>query len=172
MRFLLALAAAAALATGALAQPQAAPDCSAPEHRAFDFWLGEWDVYRTGADEIAGRSTIAAADNGCVVTEHFRSVGAAYSGRSLNLYDRETGRWRQIWMDSTGDITDFQGGPTETGMMLTAENDVSPQERTPHQTRMIFVREANGDVRQIGQASADGVTWAGRYDFTYRRRAP
>ncbi|MES1201421.1 MAG: hypothetical protein ABUS57_08220 [Pseudomonadota bacterium] len=145
------------------------PDCSAAQHRAFDFWLGEWDAYVTGTDNLAGHSTIASEDSGCVITEHWRSVGQPYTGRSLNLYDRATGHWRQNWADSTGDVTDFVGDPTADGMQLTAPNDVSPGLPTPHFTRMTFTRNADGSVRQLGESSADGHAWTTRYDFTYRR---
>lgn len=158
------------LVQGAHAQPQR-PDCSAPQHRAFDFWLGEWDAYVTGTDQLAGRSTIASEDAGCVITEHWRSEGAPFSGRSLNLYDRAIGHWRQTWVDSVGDVTDFVGDPTPDGMQLTAPNDVSPNNPTPHFTRMTFTKNADGSVRQLGESSADGRTWTVRYDYTYRHHA-
>lgn len=174
MRVIAFAAAAAALSASALADsaPPAQPpppDCSASEHRAFDFWIGEWDVYRTGTTSpMVGRSTIASEDGGCVITEHWRSLRAAFTGRSLNLYDRDTRHWRQFWVDSTGDVTDFVGGPTPTGMQLTATGDTEPGDETPHFTRMTFTHNADGAVRQLGESSSDGITWTTRYDFTYR----
>jgi hypothetical protein len=154
------------------ATPQQQPDCRTPAHRAFDFWVGEWDVYVTGADTLAGRSTIAAEDNGCVITEHWRSQRAPYTGRSLNIYDRATGHWEQFWVDSQGDITHFIGGPTENGMRLTAEDDVGPQNPAPVFNRMTFTHNSDGSVRQHGEVSSDrGRTWTTRYDFTYRKRS-
>lgn len=164
-----------ALLTLVLALPAAAqqapppPDCSAAEHRAFDFWLGEWDAYVSGSDTLAGRSTIAREDKGCVITEHWRSARSDFTGRSLNLYDRASGAWRQFWVDSQGDVTVFVGAATATGMQLTAEGDVSPQQSTPHFNRMTFTRNDDGSVRQHGEVSSDGNTWTTSYDFTYRR---
>jgi hypothetical protein len=167
-----AIAAFAALTPSASAQTQqpAPPTCEAREHRAFDFWIGEWDAYVTGTENLAGRSSIRSEDAGCVITEHWTSVGQPYSGRSLNLYDRASGRWEQFWVDSTGEVTRFVGGPHEGGMRLTDPANVTARSSTPVQTRMTFTPNPDGTVRQHGESSTDGVSWTSRYDFTYRRR--
>jgi hypothetical protein len=168
------LAAAVALlfATAPIAAAQTpappSPTCEAPEHRAFDFWIGEWDAYVTGTENLAGRSTIAREDTGCVITEHWRSERVAYTGRSLNLYDRESGKWEQFWVDSTGEVTHFVGGPTATGMQLVDANNRAAGQPAPVHTRMTFTANPDGSVRQFGETSADGVSWAASYDFTYR----
>ncbi|MGE3931368.1 MAG: hypothetical protein AB7G05_14495 [Hyphomonadaceae bacterium] len=175
MRRLLALSAlAVALAiSGASAQQAPPPACQDAAHRAFDFWIGEWQAYVSGTDTLAGRSTIRVEDGGCVITEHWRSEGAPFSGRSLNIYSAQKGHWEQFWVDSSGDITHFIGAPTaDANMQLTAEDDVGPQRPEPIFSRMTFTVNADGSVRQHGEASTDrGATWSDRYDFTYRRVA-
>lgn len=151
------------------AAPQALPACAAAEHRAFDFWIGEWDAYVTGTENLAGRSSIRSEDGGCVITEHWQSQQAGFSGRSLNMYDRATGQWNQYWMDSTGEITRFVGGPHEGGMRLTDPANVTAGQ-PQHHTRMTFSVNPDGSVRQHGETSPDGAVWTSRYDFTYRRR--
>lgn len=169
-RLLIALAA-LCVAPAALAQQQPAqPTCAAAEHRAFDFWIGEWDVYVTGSENLAGRSSITSADSGCVITEHWRSARGSFSGRSLNLYDRATGQWNQFWVDSTGEVTRFVGGPHQGGMRLTDPANSTAGQPAPFQTRMTFTANADGSVRQHGETSPDGAAWTSRYDFTYRRR--
>ncbi|MBI1185749.1 MAG: hypothetical protein GC206_00140 [Alphaproteobacteria bacterium] len=172
--FALALAGAAAAQDGA--QPPAAPQvptdaCASAAHHGFDFWIGEWDVRRTGADAVSGASSIGSEDQGCVITEHFRSLTAPYSGRSLNMFDAAAGKWFQYWMDSTGDITRFEGGLNEAGqMVLVAANDVGPGQPEPQFQRMTFTPNPDGSVRQHGESSPDGETWTTTYDLTYRRR--
>lgn len=161
------LAVIAALTSAAYAQTPYA--CTSPEHRAFDFWIGEWDVYVTGTERLAGRSSVRSEDAGCVVTEHWQGPG--FSGRSLNSYDRFAGSWSQFWTDSGGEVTRFVGGPFEGGMRLTDPANVSAQSSTPYQARMTFTPNADGSVRQHGETSFDGITWTSRYDYTYRRRA-
>jgi hypothetical protein len=100
-------------------------------------------------------------------------AGAIFRSEPHNLYDRETGRWLQFWMDSQGDVTRFEGGPTaESAMVLVATHDRGPDFSGEMTQRMTFTRNPNGSVRQLGEGSTDGgATWEARYDFTYKRRA-
>jgi hypothetical protein len=165
------------LAANAAAQtpsaPPAAPPpaCAGAAHRAFDFWIGQWDAYVTGTETLAGRSVIEAKDAGCVITEQWTSMRSAYTGRSLNMLDQTTGKWLQFWMDSGGEITRFEGGPTATGMQLTAPDEAAPGRQGKQWARMTFTRNADGTVRQFGETSSDGgKTWVASYDFQYRPR--
>jgi hypothetical protein len=165
-----ALIAAAGCATAQQTPPS--PTCAAPEHRAFDFWIGEWDAYVTGTENLAGRSSIKSEDSGCVITEHWTSVQTGtFTGRSLNLYDRASGHWEQFWVDSTGELTHFVGGPIADGMRLVDAANITATQATPQHTRMTFTANPDGSVRQFGESSPDGQTWTADYDFTYRRRA-
>lgn len=156
--------------TVSAAAARGASVCQTPAHRALDFWVGEWQVFVSGTETLAGLSTIAIEDGGCVVTEHYRIPGASYSGRSLNIFSAERGQWEQFWVDSTGDITHFIGQATPAGMQFTAEDDVGPGMSAPIFSRITFTRNEDGSVRQHGQKSSDrGATWSDRYDFTYRR---
>lgn len=42
----------------------AEPPCATPAHRAFDFWIGTWDVARPDGT-LAGRNRIEAVLGGC-----------------------------------------------------------------------------------------------------------
>jgi len=59
--------------------------CDAPAHRAFDFWIGEWQV-RTPDGKVAGTNRIDREYDGCVLHERY-NTGRGYSGESLNAYD-------------------------------------------------------------------------------------
>lgn len=165
-------------AAPALAQSRPPPPppyrCDGAAHRAFDFWLGRWDAYITGSDTLAGRSQIEAVDAGCVITEQWTSVaGPAFSGRSLNAFDATTGKWVQVWMDSGGEITRYEGGPVQGGMVLTAPDEAKPGRPGKAHLRMTFHANADGTVRQLGERSTDGGNvWATAYDFTYRKANP
>lgn len=151
--------------------PPPPPTCSAPEFRAFDFWVGEWDVVVTGTENRAGSSVISKENADCVITEHWTSARGPYTGQSLNMYDRVTGHWNQYYMDSTGEVTRFTGDPIEHGMRLVDPANVVAGQEGPKHTRMTFTANADGTVRQHGETSADGATWTTDYDLTYRRRA-
>ncbi|HVG04108.1 MAG TPA: hypothetical protein VM937_04120, partial [Burkholderiaceae bacterium] len=78
------------LSLAALAQTGdivAAKPCALPQHRQFDFWVGEWDVTQNG--KIAGRNSIRSILNGCALREDWSGTGG-FTGSSLNFYDEET----------------------------------------------------------------------------------
>jgi len=172
MRTLFAVVATLTLSTPAIAQQQApAPTCEAAEYRAFDFWIGEWDAERADTHAPAGRSSIRSEDAGCVITEHWTSVNVAYSGRSLNIYDRTSQKWEQFWVDSMGNRVHFIGSPTENGMRITTEAPVFVSPTQQAYSRITFTNNADGTVLQHGEQSADGQAWTTSYAFIYRRRA-
>ena len=53
-----------------------APPCSAPEHKQFDFWIGDWDGDTTtpGAAPGKSRNRIERILGGCVIWENFESL--------------------------------------------------------------------------------------------------
>lgn len=141
-------------------------NCTAAEHRQLDFWVGEWDVYRTGTEELAGRSTVERIYNDCAIRETWRPFDMN-DGGSVSSYDRTAGAWRQTWVDSNAERIDYRGRVENGRMVFIAERPPRPGE-TARRTRVTQWRE--GDlVRQVGETSTDGGrTWAPSYDYTYR----
>src|SRR5262245_43776676 len=76
------------------------PGCDSKGFRAFDFWLGKWNVY--GPDgQLGGTNSVTREVDGCAVEEHWTDQ-AGGRGRSINTYDAGSGKWNQLWMDATG----------------------------------------------------------------------
>ena len=49
-----------------------APACASADHRAFDFWVGRWDVYPTAQPEkLVAHSLIERLYGGCAVRENW-----------------------------------------------------------------------------------------------------
>jgi len=168
------LAAPLAAQTGpapATAAPQGPPlpACTAPEFRQFDFWVGHWDVYPTGSDQLVAHSLIENLYAGCAIRENWMPLpgqGDA-GGGSLNVYRPAEHRWRQTWTDSSNSLVDFYGGVEGGKMVLTGTRP--GQGGAEYLVRIEFTPNADGSVRQVGTRSADhGRTWQPRYDFTYR----
>ncbi len=175
MKFALTAAAFATLAVCtaplALAQQQAPPNCSAAEFRALDFWVGEWDAFRADNNVLSGHSSITREQGGCVIHEHWTSVGqgAGYAGQSQNIYNRLNGHWEEYWTDTTGGVLHFIGGPVEHGVQMTT-GDRGPDAQ-PRYARVTFTDQGDGTVRQHGENSSDGQTWTTNYVLIYRHRA-
>ena len=97
------------------------PACDSEAHAAFDFWVGEWDVYPTGRDAKVADSRIERKHNGCAVIESWMPLNGQ-GGTSLNHYDSASGVWQQKWVGSAPGAVEFSGGPTEGKMVLTGKS--------------------------------------------------
>jgi len=72
----------------------------APEHRQFDFWIGEWSVTRAKDESPAGDSRIELSLGDCVIVENWTSKNTTYAGKSYNVYNTDAKRWEQCGNDS------------------------------------------------------------------------
>ncbi|MGQ0661079.1 hypothetical protein [Sphingosinicella sp.] len=161
----------AAQAQGQLPPPVPRPppqNCTAPEHRQLDFWVGDWNVYRTGTQSMAGTSRVERIYNDCAIRETW-SPFDMNAGGSISSYDRTAGEWRQTWVDSTADRIDYGGRLTNGRFVFTARRPAS-RGQAERLTRVTQWPEGN-TVRQTGETSTDdGRTWTPSYDYTYRPR--
>lgn len=167
------LGAAAPAQTGAPAPTAPAtpppPPCRAPEHRQFDFWVGTWDLYRTGTDTLAGRNRIESIYNGCVIRETWTPARGA-GGSSFNSWLPHESLWRQTWVDGSGSYAVFDGRYEGDQMVLTGVWRGASGPGSAPWVRTYFSRLEGDRLRQRAEASMDnGQTWAPLYDFTYRR---
>ena len=157
------------LAQAAAAQvPPAPPPCEGEEYAALDFWVGEWDVYPNGRDNLVARSRIEKLYNGCAIRENWMPLRGA-GGGSLSGFDPATQRWHQTWIGSAPGVVQFEGGPVGGKMVLTGWWPGSGPNGEDGLTRMTYSRVETGAVRQFGEFSADhGLTWRPSFDFIYR----
>jgi tetratricopeptide (TPR) repeat protein len=131
--------------------------------RAFDFWVGDWDV-RTQQGQTAGTNLVEKAENGCVVIENWAGAFGG-TGRSLNFYDKQISKWRQIWVDSSGNTVLFTGEFKDGAMRYATEQVGADGKKT--WVKLTFTLLAPGKVRQHGERSEDGQTWSTTFDFVY-----
>lgn len=153
------------------AQANEAPasHCASAEYRQFDFWVGSWDVYPTGGNELVAHSLIESVYNGCGVRENWMPLKVENSGGSLNIYVLAEKAWRQTWIDSSGARVDFKGGLIGRAMVLEGywQDFVAPGKGAL--VRMTYSQASDRSVRQFGEASEDnGKSWHSSFDFTYR----
>jgi len=147
--------------------PPAAPACEAAEHHQFDFWLGEWSVVGQKVGKVVDHSRITSAVAGCVIVEQWTGLGGNTS-QSLNLYNRNLGKWEQFWVDSQGNRLQLQGTLRDGAMVL--ETPPLPDGTFPRRhDRITWSVDANGRVRQLWEVSVDGGEWATQFDGLYTR---
>ena len=141
------------------------------QSRVFDFWIGEWDAYVTGTDNLAGQSRIEMASGGCMILENWTSKGnAPFEGKSMNFIDPTTQKWKQVWIGSSGvNVSEFLNGEYRDGAMrFEFETTVQGAKQLVH---FYFFNQGPDQVRQLHETSSDdGKTWVTTYDFTYIRK--
>ena len=145
-----------------LAAPQTAPPCASPEHRQFDFWIGEWEVTRPDG-KFAGHNRITPILGGCALREEWTGAGGN-QGTSLNAWDPDARRWRQTWVDQGGTVLLLAGGIDGGKMVLQSGDGASRQ-------RITWTPMGDGRVRQLWDSSSDGgKTWKVEFDGIYAKK--
>lgn len=158
------------LLAGALLQSAAtaaaeAP-CSSPEHRAFDFWVGDWQVH-TPDGRLAGHNRIELRYGGCVLAERY-STPHGYAGESLNSFDEGRGVWHQTWVDNAGTLLLLEGGMQDGAMVL--EGATRSDTDAVTRQRITWTAREDGGVRQLWETQAADEPWTVVFDGRYRRR--
>lgn len=140
-----------------------------PDFRAFDFWIGDWDVQPTGRARgpQGASSVIERSLDGCLIIENW-DPGAPPRGKSFNTFNRATRQWEQFWVDASGRLVHYFGTFQPDGSLRYETKDTGSGV-----TRMTFEKKGVNEVRQFGQRSTDGgKTWQMTFDLTYIRKPP
>jgi hypothetical protein len=140
--------------------------CAAAEYRAFDFWVGQWNVYGPKG-RLAGTNNITKEYDGCVVHERYEGRGG-YRGESLNTFDAGRKVWHQTWVDNSGLLLVIEGGLEEGKMVLRGQTTDKEGKVTRH--RITWSRNADGSVRQLWESTDANGQWAVSFDGKYVRR--
>ena len=148
------------------AQQPAAP-CTAPQHRQFDFWIGEWEV--TGArGQRAGSNRIERILGGCALHESWEGASGS-RGHSINAWDPGDSKWHQTWVDNSGTVLMLSGGIVNGEMVMEGERRLPDGTQTLE--RITWTPNQNGTIRQLWQSSRDrAMRWTTVFDGVYRKR--
>ncbi len=140
---------------------------AAEKYRTFDFWVGEWDVYTPGGT-LVGRNRIERSENGFLILEHWTSAGGG-TGRSMNFVDPADGKWKQVWVDASGNVVRYEGAFVDGAMRFTGT--YAPRGGEVQEARASITPSADGTVRQLIEHSKHGgETWEVYFDGVYVRR--
>lgn len=149
--------------TSALGQEQADP-CESPEHRQFDFWIGEWRVENANG-ELAGTNRIERILGDCALHESWEGAGGG-KGFSYNIYDASAGAWHQTWVDDRGRLLQLDGGLQDGKMVLSGKRPGADGTQIMH--RISWEKIPEGRVRQVWTISQDGGgSWRTVFDGIY-----
>jgi hypothetical protein len=148
----------------AAARKSRAPCKERPEHRAFDFWVGEWEV-RDPAGQKIGTSRVERILGDCVLLENWTD-GFGHQGKSFNVLDVPSGKWRQTWVDDRGGLHQYTGA--FEGKALVHHGTWAGRDGKRFDVRMTFTPVEGGKVRQVMERTRDGgKTWESLFDGLY-----
>ena len=154
-------------ATLTLADRVSHPCLYDPRYRAFDFWVGEWDVYASGAK--VAHNSITRELSGCVIHEHWTDSSHT---ESYNYYDPESGQWHENLVDDSGRVARYAGGPLKDGGMQMQGASISA-DGSKSLARATWTPLPGGGLRHLVEHSDDGgKTWTMYFDGNYIKAAP
>ncbi|HEV8538079.1 MAG TPA: hypothetical protein VGR15_04055 [Bacteroidota bacterium] len=143
------------------------PCKSLPEFRQLDFWVGEWDV-RDTSGAVIGTSKIQLIEDDCAILENYKGK-SGYSGKSLNIYNTASGKWKQFWVDNRGGVLEFEG--QKIGRELRFLGESKDSNGSSVLEKLTFYDLDGADVRQVWEQSRDvGKSWKVVFDGLYMRR--
>jgi hypothetical protein len=141
------------------AGPASPGPCTGPAYRAFDFWLGEWEVTTPAREGWTASSSITVSNDGCSIDELYRAP-SGLGGKSITFYDAARNLWHQTWMDNRGSAL-YLDGNLEGGVMVLSDDT----------SRVSWSLLADGQVRQHWESTTDkGKTWVTAFDGYYGRK--
>jgi len=145
------------------------PCAGDPHAHEFDFWIGEWDVYNSGAKFLVGHSVVQSISNGCALLENWTSAQAS-TGKSINYYDTQKGSWEQDWIGSGGGPQHYYNGVYKDGAMQFTYEATNPQGQKTLGHFKFFNIDKNTVRQYLELSTDDGKTYQPSYDFTYVRK--
>jgi hypothetical protein len=148
-----------------------------PEAHQLDFWIGDWDVTPWQAPPasnpaVIGTNRIEPILEHCVVMENWVGGGPSPSaGKSMNFWDTNRRKWRQIWMGDGGGSLDYAGEFTNGAMRFEGWTLAPSGSRVLQ--KLTFFPISKDTVRQLFETSSDsGKSWQPGFDGRYVRRKP
>jgi hypothetical protein len=157
----------------AQATPKPGPTpCEGMEQKQFDFWIGEWDLTWPGEKpgEVGhGTNSIRRIMDGCIVQENFSGGESMHlRGTSVSVFDINSGRWKQTWVDNEGGYLDFVGDFKNGHMILQRE---TIRNGAKILQRMVWKNISSNEMDWCWEASSDGgKTWQVNWPIHYKRK--
>lgn len=141
--------------------------CCQPEHQAFDFWIGVWEV-RNADGVLLGTNRIERLQGGCLLQEHWVSATGVSTGTSMNYYNRILERWEQVWVDNGGNVLKLYGNRLDNQMVLTSEPFTAADGST-RRHRISWTLRTDGSVRQVWEVLREDEVVQILFDGMYTR---
>jgi hypothetical protein len=169
-------------ATTAIAATAApiSPQCTGPEYRQLDFWIGDWDTFDQEQSPETAQSAVGQIINpsiaraqikpiaqGCALHELYEQNDGLI-GDSILSYDAVRKQWQQTWVTNRGALMVLWGKFKNGALVL--EGEVHLSDGKTVMQRITWKAEGKG-VRESAVMSKDGgKTWTPAFDVLFLKR--
>lgn len=137
--------------------------------RQFDFWVGDWEVVNDEG-KFVGRNRITKDEQGYLITEKWTNSDGG-TGTSINFYDPGEKKWKQTWVDATGNVIQYIGEFADGAMRMTGQ--FTRNNGSVSLSRLVLQPLPGGEISQlIEQSDDEGETWSTYFSGTYRSVNP
>jgi hypothetical protein len=120
-------------------------NCCSDQHKQFDFWVGEWEVY-DHRDTLVGKNTILKLQGNCLLQENWTSK--TMTGTSYNWYNQTDSTWNQVWVDNQGYQLELKG-KFRNGRMVMKSKLLKGQNVDRYYNQISWEAKQDGSVVQI-----------------------
>lgn len=137
--------------------------------RQFDFWVGDWEVVNDEG-KLVGRNRITKDEQGYLITEKWTNSDGG-TGTSINFYDPGEKKWKQTWVDASGNVIQYIGEFADGAMRMTGQ--FTRNNGSVSLSRLVLQPLPRGEISQlIEQSDDEGETWSTYFSGTYRSVNP
>ena len=129
-----------------LAQNTSDCPCCTIDHKAFDYWIGDWTVYNTEG-KVIGTNNIVKMQNGCVLQENWIASNKTNTGTSYNFFDLSDSTWNQVWISGTGNVLNLKGNINKDGAMV-LKSELTTGSKGNYYNQITWTKNDDGSVTQ------------------------
>lgn len=149
--------------------------CGSAQHKAFDFFAGEWQVYDQHSGQLIAMDRIERQLESCSLQQTwtqmddgFRPQGVPYRMRGSSLSGYDGKEWVMVWIDNMGSVVTLRGGIVDGVMVMVSD---TPSLGTYYKWE--WIPQADGSVRNVGYfADKKGDPWKEEFDILYKPNRP
>ncbi len=143
-------------------------NCCTPQHEAFDFWIGEWEVTNPQGVKVGDNKIVKQQDN-CLLIENWVGANGRSTGTSQNFYNPKTKQWEQLWVDNQGGHLKLKGGRKGNQMVLLTD-EATNKDGKPFYHRVTWTANDDGTVRQLWETIVNNTETTIVFDGLYKKK--
>ncbi|MDX1651470.1 MAG: hypothetical protein R3277_03190 [Brumimicrobium sp.] len=151
-----------------MAQDDSTCACCTEQHKAFDFWLGDWTVYNSKGD-IVGHNNLVKMQDECVMQENWVAANGTNTGTSYNFYDQKDSTWNQVWISNTGNILILKGNLNSNGEMVLKSELIEGKKGNYYNQITWFEDEKKNVIQRWDILSEEGETIKTVFEGIYKK---